>query len=381
MSFTYSTNLLKLEKPSNCAICDRERYRMPNGRPRCSHCDTMRAKKYHVKNHEKHKERVKNYYYKNKGDENTIYNSWFACNRRCHNPEDNAFRFYGKLGITVNRGWRYLETMSSDLSSEKFKNYRKYVLNTLGYRPSPEYTIDRIDVFGNYEPGNIRWANRNIQSRNTKRNKKYKGIAENSFLINYLNKNISLLTFIKITGLNSAVALKRYFECDDADWILHDKEQGRFFKYLNHLYTREELSLLSDYSQRTVNNRIEEGWTVLDIILVPEELSYKDIIKENPLPAEIEKHPIVYNNKEYNLKDFSIEINMPLEIVIYRYNLNQSAEEIKAQQYENQNRKYLYKGYHYTTTELAIIKKCSTGKINDRIYKRGWSVEDAMNIP
>src|ERR1700760_30818 len=41
-------------------------------------------------------------------------------------------------------------------------------LADVGHRPSPEMTLDRIDPTGNYEPGNVRWATRAIQSRNTR---------------------------------------------------------------------------------------------------------------------------------------------------------------------------------------------------------------------
>jgi hypothetical protein len=41
-------------------------------------------------------------------------------------------------------------------------------LDHVGKKPSPKHTLDRIDPKGNYEPGNVRWALRDVQSRNTK---------------------------------------------------------------------------------------------------------------------------------------------------------------------------------------------------------------------
>lgn len=41
----------------------------------------------------------------------------------------------------------------------------------VGPRPSIAHSIDRIDVDGNYEPGNCRWVTRDVQSQNTRRAK------------------------------------------------------------------------------------------------------------------------------------------------------------------------------------------------------------------
>jgi len=41
-------------------------------------------------------------------------------------------------------------------------------LKDVGRKPLPDATLDRIDPKGHYEPNNVRWATRVVQSRNTK---------------------------------------------------------------------------------------------------------------------------------------------------------------------------------------------------------------------
>jgi hypothetical protein len=74
--------------------------------------------------------------------------------QRCTHPRNPSFPDYGGRGITVCPRWR-----------TSFENF----LADLGPRPGPEYSLDRIDVNGHYEPHNVRWATRRVQDRN-KRN-------------------------------------------------------------------------------------------------------------------------------------------------------------------------------------------------------------------
>jgi hypothetical protein len=80
------------------------------------------------------------------------YNSWRAMRERCLRPDSQSYPNYGGRGITICDRWR-----------NSFVNF----LADMGERPNG-HTLDRIDVNGNYEPGNCRWATNKRQARNTR---------------------------------------------------------------------------------------------------------------------------------------------------------------------------------------------------------------------
>lgn len=79
------------------------------------------------------------------------FNAWVGIKTRCYNKNRPEYKRYGGRGIKVCDRWK-----------DSFENF----LEDMGERPSPRHSIDRIDVDGDYEPSNCRWATDEMQSRN-----------------------------------------------------------------------------------------------------------------------------------------------------------------------------------------------------------------------
>jgi len=79
------------------------------------------------------------------------YNTWRAMIRRCTIPTDKDYPRYGAVGVSVCPEWL---------------NYTKFAAD-MG-EPQGDETLDRINVYGNYEPSNCRWAGVQTQNRNTR---------------------------------------------------------------------------------------------------------------------------------------------------------------------------------------------------------------------
>jgi hypothetical protein len=100
-----------------------------------------------------------------KGNATSEYCAWSSMIQRCENPKAHGYDEYGGRGIRICKEWRN--------SFEQF-------FNAMGKKPTPLHSLDRIDVNGNYEPGNCRWATKAVQSRNVRRSKRnsagFKGV-------------------------------------------------------------------------------------------------------------------------------------------------------------------------------------------------------------
>ena len=79
------------------------------------------------------------------------YVSWEKARSRCNNPNNHAYANYGGAGIIFSSVWNDYAVFLADM----------------GRKPTPKHSLDRWpDPYGNYEPGNCRWATKKEQAAN-----------------------------------------------------------------------------------------------------------------------------------------------------------------------------------------------------------------------
>lgn len=123
------------------------------------------------------------------GSDSRLYSVWAGMKSRCFNPNSPNFYLYGGRGITVCDEWMH------------YGNFKKWAIET-GYdrKHDDRISIDRIDVNGNYEPSNCRWATVKEQMNNRRTNTviEYKGLKK------------SLSQWAEYLGINYSTFMSRY---------------------------------------------------------------------------------------------------------------------------------------------------------------------------
>ncbi|WP_210461694.1 hypothetical protein [Pantoea ananatis] len=111
------------------------------------------------------------------------YNSWSGMIDRCRNPNNKKYKDYGGRGIKVSEEWMDFNTF----------------LNDMGHSPSAGYSIDRVDVNGNYEKSNCRWATPLEQASNRR----------NNVIVKTPHGDMCASAAARFYGINRSVLVKR----------------------------------------------------------------------------------------------------------------------------------------------------------------------------
>jgi len=224
--------------------------------------------------------------------------SWLSMIDRCYNKNRKQFKYYGDRNIKVCERWK---------GNDGFENFYK----DMGDRPYPknEYSIDRINVDGDYEPNNCRWATKKEQSYNKRNNIKIK--------FNGVYKNIDELS--KLLNIKKHVLKNRYYRGWTDDEITSGVK-NEVYEYTNKILEYSYISIGHNEIIKVYNNgdvyRIKNNkWVLLKPIKLRDTLSIEymingksyrirnhvAVVKAFIFPEYIPKKYIIYfkdNNKE-----------------------------------------------------------------------------------
>lgn len=116
-----------------------------------------------------------------------IYLRYTYMKNRCYRKKDKEYRNYGARGIRVCDEW---------LGDNGFENFYIWAINN-GF--CENLTLDRINVDGNYEPSNCRWADMKKQSINRR----------TTHFITYNGETHSVTDWANILGIKKNTLSKR----------------------------------------------------------------------------------------------------------------------------------------------------------------------------
>jgi len=121
----------------------------------------------------------------------TTFSSWDSMIQRCYNGNNGEFKNYGGRGISVCERWH------------TFANF----LYDMGEKTITNYTIERINNDGNYEPQNCKWATLKENCRNRRTNR----------LITYDGTTKCLIEWAEILNMKFSTLSKRIKRWDDIE--------------------------------------------------------------------------------------------------------------------------------------------------------------------
>ena len=118
----------------------------------------------------------------------TEWIAWKNMKTRCHNINAQYYKDYGGRGITVCDRWNSFENFLADM----------------GPKPSPDYSIDRINNDGDYCPENCKWSTAKEQRTNQRPRKDQKWFRAHNNILNAVRYSNNQNQFAREYSLTQA---------------------------------------------------------------------------------------------------------------------------------------------------------------------------------
>lgn len=187
-----------------------------------------------------------------------VYKTWESMKARCYNPNDGKYKKYGGRGIKVCDEW-----LGKD-GAKKFAEWA-YANGFDENKHQKEQSIDRIDVNGNYEPKNCRFANAKVQANNR----------TNTIILEFQGKSQSLQEWadeLEISESTIRWRLNKGYSTEKALTTKVRKTARQGKKYLTHKGNTKTVSEWARYlgiDSKILYTRLKRGWTIEKTLETP----------------------------------------------------------------------------------------------------------------
>lgn len=207
--------------------------------------------------------------YENSRKNNTHYRSWatplFAVwrgmVRRCYSSKAPNRKYYFERGIEVYPTWR-----------DSFSDFEKWSLEN-GYEKGLQ--IDRIDVNGNYEPGNCRWVTPKVNAHNRRYHLE----------VDYNGKMMRLVDVIDRSGckIDTRTVYKRIVQHGwSVERALSEPKHYRNRKgkvvveYNGQKLTTKDIAMMAGLNVTTVRNRLFNRKMTVEQVMFEPKMTHKE---------------------------------------------------------------------------------------------------------
>lgn len=247
---------------------------------------------------------------------------------RCYYPKTNGYKYYGGKGVIICEEWL----------NDKEAFYEWGINN--GY--ADNLTIDRIDVNGNYEPSNCRWATLKVQANNR----------TNNVFLEYNGEIKTAYQWSQETGISTG-ALKNRFE-KGKDML--DDYSSLSVEIEGKIKTLQELSDESGVPYSRVARRYHDGWNPLDLT-VDSKLN--------------ETQYIEINGEVHTVLEWGEISGLTKGLILMRINRGWKGKELlQPVQLTGRHKRYIeVNGTSHTIDEWSNIIGISRGSFNVRLKK------------
>lgn len=168
-----------------------------------------------------------------------LYKTYRSMLDRCYNSKIKNYKDYGGRGIKVCDEW-----------VQSFENFQKWAMNN-GYSESKDrlsQSLDRIDVNGDYEPSNCRWANPKTQTMNKR----------NTYKAYYNGEEWTLSTICEMCGItDKSFAYRRFKKGQSIEGIIKDWNEKEIIP--EYLIECSEYALEIGVCSASVRRMINQG--------------------------------------------------------------------------------------------------------------------------